>query len=229
MEVETSLEGQPFKIIADYRQLPQDGPTYVARMSVSVPSRLLDIRIENFDYFTNAAVPVRKLVLPQGTEIKIRTTRPLSTKSNKTGETFEAIVDRDVLVDDKEVAARGTRAVGRLVEVERPGRAEGRAKISMVLTALYLDQGPLPIQTSLLSIEADPTTNRDARRIVGTTAMGTIIGAIAGGGKGALIGAAIGAGAGTTVMLATRGTELEFPAEQLFVFRLTVPVEIPSR
>ena len=52
---------------------------------------------------------------------------------------------------------------------------------------------------------------------------------MADGGSGAAIGAAIGAGAGGAATLATRGTEVEFPAEQRLVLTLSVPVSIQGR
>ena len=197
-------------------------------MIVDVPGQVLEIRMESFDYQTDTAVPVAKVTVPQGTELLVRTTRPLSTKQQSSGETFDAIIDKGIIVEGREVVPKGTRAVGRLVDVQRSGRASGRASMSFVLTAVYLEEGPVAIQTELISVEAQPTTDRDVGRIAGTTVMGTIIGGIAGGGKGAARGAAIGAGAGAGATLLTRGDEVEFPAEQLLTFRLAVPMAVRS-
>jgi hypothetical protein len=187
------------------------------------------IQIENFDYSSETASPVRTLTLPAGTEIQVLTTQPLSTEHNQTGQTFNAIVEQGIAVEGRMLVPRGTRAVGRLAEVERSGRASGRAKMSLVLTSLYLEKRPLAIQTELLTVEAESTQKKDARRIGGATAIGALIGAAAGGGSGAGKGAAVGIATGTTATLATRGDEVEFAAEQLFIFRLATPVSIGTR
>jgi len=56
-----------------------------------------------------------------------------------------------------------------------------------------------------------------------------IVGGIAGGGSGLAKGVAVGVGTGAVVNLSTRGDEVEFPAEQLFVFRLAVQAQFAVR
>jgi hypothetical protein len=227
MDVKTTFNGQPTEIRAEYRALPQDGPTYVARMTVSYPS--LQIQVENFDYVTDAAPPASTATLPQGTELRVRATQPLSTRENLTGQTFTAILEDDVGVGGRPLLPKGARVVGRLVEVRRSGRSSGRAMMTLTLTSVYLEDGPVAVQTQPLTIEAESTAGRDARRVGGLTGLGAIIGGIANGGEGAAAGAVIGATAGAVATLSTRGEEVEFPAEQLFVFPLAVPVELPAR
>ena len=227
MDVKTTFNGQPTEIRAEYRALPQDGPTYVARMTVSYPS--LQIQVETFDYLTDATPPPSTATLPQGTELRVRTTQPLSTRENLTGQTFTAIVEDAVGVGGRPLLPKGARAVGRLVEVRRSGRSSGRAMMTLALTSIYLEDGPVAVQTQPLTIEAESTAGRDARRVGRLTGLGAIIGGIANGGMGAAVGAAIGATVGATATLSTRGEEVEFPAEQLFVFRLAVPIELPAR
>ena len=101
--------------------------------------------------------------------------------------------------------------------------------MTLALTSIYLEDGPVALQTQPLTIEAESAGGRDARRVGGLTGLGAIIGGIANEGTGAAVGAAIGATVGATATLSTRGEEVEFPAEQLFVFSLAVPVELPAR
>ena len=56
--------------------------------------------------------------------------------------------------------------------------------------------------------------------------LGTLIGAIAGGGKGAAIGGLAGAAAGTGVNAATRGQQVSIPSETLINFHLQSPVTL---
>ena len=57
--------------------------------------------------------------------------------------------------------------------------------------------------------------------VSGSAAIGTIIGAIAGGGKGAAIGAIIGGGAGTGGVLATKGKDLRLHSGQQLKIQTT--------
>lgn len=57
----------------------------------------------------------------------------------------------------------------------------------------------------------------------GGAALGTLIGAVAGGGKGAAIGAITGAAGGAAIQVLTRGKEVNVPAETVLTFRLDQP------
>ena len=64
---------------------------------------------------------------------------------------------------------------------------------------------------------------RTGEYIGGGAALGTLLGAIAGGGKGAAIGAASGAGAGAAIQ-AIRGQRVQIPSEAKLDFHLTEPL-----
>jgi hypothetical protein len=61
---------------------------------------------------------------------------------------------------------------------------------------------------------------RTAKYAGGGAIIGSIIGAIAGGGKGAAIGALAGGGAGAIGQTVTRGRQVSVPAESMLTFRL---------
>jgi len=58
--------------------------------------------------------------------------------------------------------------------------------------------------------------------------IGTLIGAIAGGGKGAAIGAVAGAATGGTAQVLTRGKQVKVPAETVLRFQLDQPLRLHS-
>jgi hypothetical protein len=227
MQVNTTIDGDPFSLVAEFRGLPSDGPTYAARTTVRVPGDQLDIVIENFDYTASGeGAPVASVTLPAGTKIAVRTTQPISTKHNKTGETFTAIIDQDVSVGGRRVIPKGSRATGRLAEVKPAGKSAG-GRVSLVLTTIELEKGPLVVQTEPIVLEAKG--KRDAGRVVGGSAIGAIVGGIAGGGSGAAIGAAVGGGAGTAAAVATKGNQIELEAEHEAVFALAAPAQLTGR
>src|SRR5262249_47655124 len=150
-------------------------------------------------------------------EIVVRSTQPLSSRQNKTGDVFNAIVDRDIVVDGRPIVPRGSRAVGRVMEATPAGKTAG-GKLSIVLTSVDAGRGPLAIQTEAITVEAKSDVGADTGRIVGGSAIGAIIGGIAGGGKGAAIGAAVGGGGGAAAAAGTKGKEIAYDAEQEFAF-----------
>ncbi len=232
LEAQTSFDGHAIQIAVDYRDLPNDGPAYPARLVASFTDESLEVQqvtAETFDYITSAGTAVRTFTIPTGTEVAVLTAQPLSSDRNETGQKFEAVLASALSVDGRTLVAPGSRVVGRVIEARRSGRTSGRARLTLAITTLYAETGPLAVESHALTIEAESTGRRDSRRVVGAALAGTLIGAIADGRSGAAIGAAIGAGAGGAATLATRGDEVEFPAEQNLVFTLSVPVEIRGR
>ncbi|MBN2320377.1 MAG: TrbI/VirB10 family protein [Acidobacteria bacterium] len=164
--------------------------------------------------------------LAGGTIIPVRLQQTLNSGVNQTGDTFRAIVDQDLLVGGNTAIPRGSIVVGELTYVAKSGRVQGRAAMSMQLISFEAGGKSYPIETEVLSFEAEATKQKDATKVGIGAGLGAVIGAIAGGGKGAAIGAAAGAGAGTATVLATRGDELEFKPEHPLNFTLNRDVKI---
>ena len=155
-----------------------------------------------------------------------RLDQALDSAVNKTGDTFSAILDKDIVVDGTVVAPRGSVLDGKLSNVTRSGRVEGLATMSLQLTSLTVGKQTYPLQTETLSFEAESTKKKDATKVGIGAGIGAVIGAIAGGGKGAAIGAAVGGGAGGAAVIATRGKEVKLDAEQAFSFVLRNSISI---
>ncbi len=165
--------------------------------------------------------PPKPIVIPSGTRFEVRLLDPISSADNKSGDTFKAALEQDLVADGKIVVPRGSTVTGRLMGVKASGRVEGRAAMSITLTEVMIGETAYPIQTNTLSFEAEKTTKQDATKVGIGAGVGAIIGAIAGGGKGAAIGAAVGGGAGTATVLATKGKEVKFALEDKFSFVLS--------
>ncbi len=170
----------------------------------------------------------RYVTISAGTLIPVRLQDPLDSAVNQSGDAFRAVVDADLLVGDVVAVPRGSLVEGKLTYVERSGRVKGRAAMSMQFVSLNVGGNVYPLQTEILSFEAEGTKKKDAAKVGVASGIGAAIGAIAGGGKGAAIGAAVGAGAGGATVMATRGEELQFDPEHTFEFTLNegVPVRI---
>ena len=171
----------------------------------------------------------RIVTIPNGTPVQVRLLDFLDTSVNKTGDSFRAALDRDLVADGIVVAPRGSILEGKLSNVARSGRVEGRATMSLRLILLTVGDQSYPIQTETLSFEAESTKKKDAAKVGIGAGIGAVVGAIAGGGKGAAIGAAVGSGAGGATVLATRGEELKFDKEYELSFALTREITLEVR
>lgn len=174
-----------------------------------------------------AAAPARTATLAAGTALKVRTTTTLSTKSQKAGDTFAATLDEPLAQGDWLIAPKGATVEGRIVESDPGGRVRGVASLAIALNHLKTADGQtVDISTQNVTVEAQSTKGKDATKVGIGAAVGTAIGAIAGGKKGAAIGAATGGGAGTAVVLSTRGDAAEIGSETVLNFELSAPVTI---
>jgi len=170
--------------------------------------------------------PPRYLTIPEGTVIEIRLEERVASNQQQTGDHFRARLDRDIEVDGEVIFPVGTEVVGKVLEAEKSGRVEGRARMELALDSLKRGDEAFSVRTNPIAIEAEGSKGRDAKIIGGAAAVGALIGAITGGKKGAAVGAATGAGAGTAGVLVTRGEEVDLPKERLLSFRLEDPVEV---
>jgi hypothetical protein len=164
--------------------------------------------------------------LTSGTEIKVRTDTAINAQSAAAGQTYAATVSNDVTdTSGKVVIPRGARA--RLATV-----ATSDNQISLALASISANGQRYSLNTN--STQAESTTakqgvgknTRTAKYVGGGALAGTLIGAIAGGGKGAAIGALAGGAAGAGAQTLTKGKKLDIPAESQLTFRLEQDVTL---
>jgi len=168
----------------------------------------------------------RTAILPAGSVIEVRTVERISSKSNATGDTFEATLAGDLSVNGKVIISRGTEVTGRLQEVIRPGKVKGRGSVTFDLQEIRGLGTAYALKTNSITIESESSKGKDAAKVGAATAIGAVLGAVFGGKKGAAIGGATAGGAGAAGVLLSRGKDVEIPAERLFSFRLEEEVEI---
>jgi hypothetical protein len=178
---------------------------------------------------TPAPAPVVKpqpIVIPAGTELVVTTSSSLNSGKNNAGDTFEGNLALPVNVDGKTILHKGAKIEGKVVDAEGSGRVKGRATMKLALSSVEYNGKMVPIETNPFAAEAEATKGRDAAVVGGGAGLGAAIGAIAGGKKGAATGAIIGGAAGTGTVLATKGKEVEFPAESKLTFSLADSVTV---
>ena len=171
-------------------------------------------------------LPPSTVVVPTGTVLEVRLHEYLSTKTNQVGETFETLLEEDLMVGGELLAPARSRVTGRLTHVKKSGKVEGRAQMGLILHEIFVGDEHYPLQSNSLEYEATGTKKEDAKKIGIASGVGALIGAITGGKKGAAVGTAVGAGAGAGAVLLTPGKEVEFKIEHLFRFTLKTDVEM---
>ena len=173
------------------------------------------------------------LVVPQGTRIPLTVQDELSTRVSHTGDTFDAVVDEDILGGSGMVLlARGTRVRGRVVEsTESPG-PEQPATLALAVERVELSDRLVPISATVVELEheteARDSDARTAAKVGAGVVAGAILGKIIGGdGKDVLKGAVAGAAAGAAVAHATRDGHAKVPlgARMVIVLDQPLPVE----
>jgi hypothetical protein len=165
--------------------------------------------------------------LPAGTTIEVYLDEPLGSKTSASGDRFAAVLGRDLSVDGRVLAPRGSHLAGRVVEARPAGKVKGLARLSLTLEELELGDRSHTLETNPIVVEAQPSKGEDAKKVGIGAGAGAVIGAIIGGKKGAAIGGAVGAATGGAVVLATSGDEVELPAEQALAFELLAGLELP--
>lgn len=174
--------------------------------------------------------PARKAVFAAGTPLTVVTSSTLSTKTNQTGEPFQASLNHDLIDGDWVLARKGASVTGVISNSDPGGRVKGVASITVQLKKLILADGrEISISTNSFSATAQSSKKKDAARIGIGAGVGAAVGAIAGGGRGAAIGAGVGGAAGTGATLATHGDPASIPSETPVNFELTAPLEITEQ
>lgn len=170
------------------------------------------------------------LTIAHETPIELRLARSLGSRGSKAGEPFSARLAKPISLNNQVVIPEGAEFSGKVTVADPAGRLAGGARLGITLTSFTLDGKAYAVQTTRIVHVSQGRGKRTAELAGGGAALGTVIGALAGGGKGALIGAAVGAGAGTVGSAETgRLHDIMMPAESLLTFRLVQDVVITPK
>lgn len=161
------------------------------------------------------------VTVPAGTEVSVRTDEGIYSSNTGSGTTYPASIVNDV-VDPAGVMVIPRGSPARLIM-----KSDGRGGYFLDLDSVDVRGHHYRVDTSDVNVSQGIGANRRTATYVGGGAvLGTLIGAIAGGGKGAAIGAIAGAAAGGGAQVLTRGHEVRAPAETVLNFRLEQPLAL---
>jgi hypothetical protein len=203
---------------------PQDTPAPVSPAPASPSPR-------NADPAQDARFS-RRPIVPDGVQMKIRLSTQISTKTNREGDKFTAVV-----LDPSDYAEAVIE--GHIASLTQSGKATGKTEMSLAFDTIQLRDGrgsrfagqvERVYQSETVktvdeegNVETGSRTKDTATRGVAGGALGAIIGGIAGGGKGAAIGAIIGAGVGAGSVFVQGGKELVLEPGTEILIRSAAP------
>jgi hypothetical protein len=176
-----------------------------------------------------ARITVRTLTIPAGTSLPLELTTAVSSETASVEMPVSARLRQSVTVDGVTVLPAGSVVNGEVIDVDRPGRVQGRARLGLRFTSVTVDGRREELRTNPVTFEGEQTKGEDATKIGAGAGIGAIIGGIVGGGDGAAKGAAIGGAAGTGAVLATRGKDVTLPSGSDVNVTLASAVDIDVR
>jgi hypothetical protein len=155
-------------------------------------------------------------VVPAGTTLMVKLLTELSTKRQRPGSRFEAVLQEDLRVGDRVVARAGTPLYGTVTR-SKGGKKVGKQELAATLSEIRIGGRLVPIVTDTAGAK---------EKYGGGLAMvgsGTLLGAVIGGGTGALIGGATGV-AGTAI---SKEKHITVPAGTVGQVHLRAPLHLP--
>jgi hypothetical protein len=164
----------------------------------------------------------RTSTLAAGTEILVRTIDLIDVRKPDPRQHFLASIDKDVFDSDRHLAIpRGSLAHMIAHDVGNGEIAIDLRSVSVNGKRYILNSTNI---TGVHTRDGLGANKRTGAFVGGTALLGTVLGAIAGGGRGAAIGALAGGAAGAGAEVLTRGPKLHIPSETVLSFRLDQPV-----
>ena len=138
--------------------------------------------------------------IPAGSVLHVRLTTTLTSKTNKTGDSFAGSLIQPITAEGQEVVPAGSTVEGHVAFVKASGRIKGKAQMRIVVDDIVTPEGDVkfPLTAGLEDAHAGPCAK------TGKDEEGTIEGcgkSKKSAAKAAAIAAGIGAGAGATVAM----------------------------
>ena len=173
-----------------------------------------------------AAPAPGRIEFPAGTTVTVRLIDSVDSQKDTLGQTYRASLDEPLMINGETAVPRGADVVAKLVDDKQSGKLEGKTVLTLDLQSITVNGRTIEIDTQEVSQASDSRLKRTGAVVGGLTALGAIVGGIAGGGKGAAIGAVSGAGVGTAAQVMTKGQRVFIPSETRLTFSLQQPLRI---
>jgi hypothetical protein len=198
------------------------GQTAPARSTPEMETTTAQVRRKPRRVVRRAAAAV---VVPVGTDLKVRLNDTLSSKDSRVGDKFTATVLNPSRFEEAMVN-------GHISSIQKSGKVKGRTSMNLAFDSIKLSDGRSGVMHGYVTriygedagradneggVESGSRTNQAIKRGGIGAVAGAIVGGIAGGGKGAAIGLIVGGagGAGSLAVQGSKELKLEAGTEML--------------
>jgi hypothetical protein len=214
---------------AKTRPVPAPAATTAATTHVPPPTTAANAPLPPSAVPAPAPLPPpqpKKVLVPEGTDIRVITADAIDSDKSKIGTTFLASLYAPITVGEQVIVPKSSNIYIRLIDAAQAGKVKGKSEIQIGLDSVEFEGKKYPLQSSTYQEAGKSQGKQTAKKVGIGAAVGGAIGAIAGGGKGAAIGAGIGGGAGLATQAFKKGDKLQIPPETKIDFTLEKAVEI---
>lgn len=167
-----------------------------------------------------SAVAMEPQSLFPGDTLTIRLNQELNSGKNQAGVRFQGVIETALVHNGVTIVPKGSLVDGYVRDASSSGRLTGRSELQLQLDGLTVHGKRYSITTQPEVRNGPDHKKRNTAYIGGGAVLGTVIGAMAGGGKGAAVGAMTGAAAGGAGAAVTGKKEILIPAETVLTFRV---------
>ncbi|PYQ15862.1 MAG: hypothetical protein DMF80_07340 [Acidobacteria bacterium] len=163
--------------------------------------------------------------LPEGSEIQVRLEQPLSSRTARVEDRFEASVALPVQLEGRVVIPAGIRVRGIVRDAQPAERLVKGGRLDLTFDSIYFDDRTrTDLRTRVVSVkEKIDLGGENAKRAGIGAVLGGVIGQVIGGTKGAIIGAVLGGGGALAAKL---GEDVELPAGAILTLQLERPLDV---
>jgi hypothetical protein len=161
--------------------------------------------------------PPPRPVIEPGAVLEARSTREITSRTNKAGETFTARLGEAVTSSDgRVVIPAGAEVTLRIMTIKAaPNKAATDGTLVLRAESVVIGGESIPIDATVTSVEhtlkGRGVTGKEAAKVGVGAAAGAIVGKIIGGGTGAAAGAVAGAAAGAAVAVESADRDVVIP------------------
>jgi len=156
-----------------------------------------------------------------GERIQLRLDEPLSSRTARTEDRFEASVLRPVRAQGAIAIPAGARVRGFVRNAQPAKRPSKGGRLELEFDALYIGEDRLELRAEMAKV--GESGERAKKGGIGA-ALGGVVGGILGGRKGAIAGILIG---GSGAIVATKGQDVQLPAGSVIDIRLEQALVVP--
>ena len=168
------------------------------------------------------------VMLPAGTQVSVRTNQNINSKNSQPGETFDSEIENNITDPNGNIIIpKGSQAQLQLVSTKGMLGKEG---YGLALQSVNVNGRQMMLQSNTVKGGGNKggigANKRTGEYVGGGALIGTVLGAVVGGGKGAAIGAVLGGAGGAGTQVLTGGSQVNVPAETVLNFKLDQPVTL---